>query len=128
MAGVSGNLPAILAYVRHWSNVHPGLSLTFDLFTSQQQANNIVGQSKRAFTSAAVIGIGGIGGIVAGTVFRQQDAPRYVNGMWVVIGFQFGIIVVVGITTFFFHRANQGVRAGTRKEHIEGQPGFLYTL
>lgn len=42
--------------------------------------NNIVGQTKRAFTSALVIGAGGIGGIVASTVFRSVDAPGYRPG------------------------------------------------
>jgi len=42
--------------------------------------NNIVGQTKRAFTSALVIGAGGVGGIVASTVFRAADAPTYRPG------------------------------------------------
>jgi hypothetical protein len=41
---------------------------------------NTAGQSKRAFTTAIAIGGGGIGGIVASTVFRAQDAPGYRPG------------------------------------------------
>jgi sugar phosphate permease len=42
--------------------------------------NNIIGTSKRAVASALQVGFGGIGGIAASTVFRQQDNPRYVPG------------------------------------------------
>jgi hypothetical protein len=41
---------------------------------------NIAGQSKRAFTTAIAIGGGGIGGIIASTVFRAQDAPGFRPG------------------------------------------------
>lgn len=41
------------------------------------QANNIVGQWRRAFCSALTIGFGGIGGVVASLVFRDQDKPHY---------------------------------------------------
>lgn len=41
------------------------------------QANNIVGQWRRAFCSATMIAMGGIGGIVASLTFRDQDAPGY---------------------------------------------------
>lgn len=42
--------------------------------------SNVAGQSKRAFTTAIAIGGGGIGGIVASTSFRAQDAPGYRPG------------------------------------------------
>jgi len=42
--------------------------------------NNIAGQSKRAFVTAITIGGGGIGGIIASTAFRSQDAPGYRPG------------------------------------------------
>jgi kynureninase len=42
--------------------------------------NNVVGQTKRAFTSALVIGFGGIGGIVASLSFRTKDIPYYRSG------------------------------------------------
>jgi hypothetical protein len=41
---------------------------------------NTAGQSKRAFTTAIAIGGGGIGGIIASTVFRVQDAPGFRPG------------------------------------------------
>jgi hypothetical protein len=46
------------------------------------QANNIRGQWKRAFCSASLIGLGGTGGIVGSLVFRSQDAPKYLPGIY----------------------------------------------
>ena len=59
VAGVNANIPACMAY----------------------QANNIRGQWKRAFCSATLTGLGGIGGIAGSLVFRSQDAPRYIPGL-----------------------------------------------
>jgi hypothetical protein len=41
------------------------------------QANNIVGQWRRAFCSATIVGAGGMGGIIGSLTFRSQDAPDY---------------------------------------------------
>jgi MFS family permease len=41
------------------------------------QSNNITGQWRRAFGSALIVGAGGVGGIIGGLVFRDQDAPDY---------------------------------------------------
>lgn len=58
VAGCNANIPATMAY----------------------QANNIRGQWKRAFCSATLTGLGGIGGIAGSLMFRTQDAPGYVPG------------------------------------------------
>jgi MFS family permease len=47
-AGANSNVPATMSY----------------------QANNIRGQWKRAFCSATLVGMGGVGGIAGGLVFR----------------------------------------------------------
>ncbi|KAL8945671.1 MAG: hypothetical protein Q9222_007824, partial [Ikaeria aurantiellina] len=57
-AGVNANIPTALAY----------------------QANNVRGQWKRALCSALFVAFGGIGGISGGTIYRAQDAPRYIPG------------------------------------------------
>ena len=59
-SGSNANVPADLAY----------------------QANNIRGQWKRAFCSASLISFGGTGGIVGALVFRSQDAPQYLPGIY----------------------------------------------
>lgn len=58
--GVQANIPTAMAY----------------------QANNIRGQWTRAFGSATLVGFGGLGGISGSLIFRSQDAPRYLNGIY----------------------------------------------
>ena len=105
-AGCQGNIPSILAY----------------------QSNNIRMQSKRAVGSALQIGFGAIGGIIASTVFREEDAPQYVPGLWVTTGLQFLILMLLACTTIWFMAENKKVDNGTIKKPIEGQEGFKYTL
>lgn len=108
--GSQGNVPAILAY----------------------QANNIRTQSKRSTASALQIGFGAIGGIIASTVFRQRDAPRYVTGLWVSAGLQFYTLMVLTATSWYFWKTNKKadrqLANGEPVEPIEGQVGFRYTL
>jgi MFS family permease len=63
VAGANANIPACMAY----------------------QANNVRGQWTRAFSSATLVGFGGIGGIASSLVFRDQDAPEYRPGMYAAI-------------------------------------------
>lgn len=58
VAGTNSAIPAVMAY----------------------QANNIRGQWRRAFCSASLTGIGGIGGIAGALIFRTEDGPTYVPG------------------------------------------------
>ncbi|KAG6885384.1 hypothetical protein C0993_002347 [Termitomyces sp. T159_Od127] len=105
-AGNSGTIPGILAYA----------------------SNNVVSQSKRSVQSALTVSMGGMGGIVASTVYRAEDAPRYLPGLGVTIGAQGLLIFLVGITHIHFRRLNRIALEGKLKEPLEGQPGFLYTL
>ncbi|KDR68084.1 hypothetical protein GALMADRAFT_79027 [Galerina marginata CBS 339.88] len=104
-AGATGCIPAVLAY----------------------GANNITSHSKRAVQIAVVGAGGGIGGIMATTVFRQQDAPRYLNGMWTTIGLQILMMILLGVTTFVFKRRNR-LRLEGKIGPLEGQPTFYYTI
>ncbi|KAF8972548.1 major facilitator superfamily domain-containing protein [Flammula alnicola] len=103
--GASGCVPGVLAY----------------------SSNNMTGHSKRSVQTACIVAAGGVGGILATTVFKQKDYPRYITGMWVTIGFQFGMIIMLGITTFVLHRRNKLRRAG-KIGPLEGQEEFYYTL
>lgn len=90
------------------------------------QANNIRGQWKRALCSATLVGAGGIGGIVGGTVFRTQDSPSYVPGITACM-IAAGLIVVISLLmNLKFWRANKRADAGGKI--IEGLEGFRYTL
>lgn len=104
LCGISANIPAILAF----------------------QSNNVVGQAKKSFASAMVIGAGGVGGIVASVSFREHDAPKYEPGLWTSIAFSVAQIALTGALTLHFARRNAQVRKGGKP--IEGVEGFLYTL
>ncbi|PGH05697.1 hypothetical protein AJ79_06713 [Helicocarpus griseus UAMH5409] len=62
-AGVNANIPCSLAY----------------------QANNVRGQWTRALASTTLVALGGVGGIAGSLVFRSQDAPGYVPGIYAAI-------------------------------------------
>ncbi|GAB7349469.1 hypothetical protein MBLNU459_g0182t1 [Dothideomycetes sp. NU459] len=90
------------------------------------QANNIRGQWKRALCSATLVGAGGIGGIIGGTVFRAQDKPGYRPGITAAM-IASGLIVVISLMLDWkFIRANKRAAAGGKV--IEGLAGFRYTL
>ncbi|KAL4995732.1 major facilitator superfamily domain-containing protein [Aspergillus recurvatus] len=90
------------------------------------QSNNIRGQWKRALTSATLIGGGSIGGILGTTVFRAQDAPNYRPGLLTTMLANAVMVLIVGVLTLKFYRANKRVDAGGKS--IEGLAGFKYTL
>jgi hypothetical protein len=50
------------------------------------QANNVVGQWKRAATAAAVTACNGLGGVAGSYIVRSQEAPHYQTAVWVSIG------------------------------------------
>ncbi|KAF5312923.1 hypothetical protein D9619_003606 [Psilocybe cf. subviscida] len=104
-AGASGCVPGVLAY----------------------SANNITSHTKRSVQTACIIASGGIGGIMATTVFQEKDYPRYIPGMWITIGFQFGMIGMLGVTSFVFWKRNKLRREG-KVGPLEGQEDFYYTL
>ena len=104
LAGAQGNVPAVLSY----------------------QSNNIRMNSKRAVGSALQVGFGAIGGIFASTVFRTEDAPGYLPGLWATMGTQIAIVIAVGGMSLYFRGKNRKQRAG--EIQIEGHPTFTYTL
>lgn len=90
------------------------------------QANNIRGQWKRAFCSASLVGLGGIGGIAGSLVFRAQDAPLYRPGIYAAIACNLLVIVVTIILSVYFTICNRKQARGQLV--IEGQEGFRYTI
>lgn len=102
--GAQCNVPSVLAYA----------------------ANNVTSHSKRSVSSAVVIGMGGVGGIFASTVYREMDYPGYRPGLWATFGCQVLIITLVGILTMAFKSQNKAADEG--KAEIENTPGFRYTI
>lgn len=103
IAGAGGNVPGCLAY----------------------QSNNIRTNSKRSVGSALQIGFGSIGGIIASMSFRQQDAPRYIPGIWVAIGCQLLTLALIAIMSIFFKSENK--KQKEEGKVLEGCEGFRYT-
>lgn len=73
------------------------------------------------------ITFGGIGGIMAGLVFRNQDAPTYIPGIICNIVMQAFMFVVVAVTAWDLNRKNKAVKAGATPP-LEGKEGFLFIL
>ncbi|KAL3481380.1 major facilitator superfamily domain-containing protein [Aspergillus californicus] len=103
-AGCSANIPSLMVF----------------------QANNIRGQWKRAFCSASLISFGGTGGIVGSLVFRSQDAPMYLPGIYACLTANAIIIAVVTVLVVYFRIRN--AQAENRLTVIEGLESFRYVL
>jgi len=90
------------------------------------QANNIRGQWRRAFCSASLTGIGGIGGISGSLIFRTQDAPTYVPGFAAcMVACVLDILIVLSLT-FYFRRCNKQADRGERV--LLEDPNFRFTI
>lgn len=85
-----------------------------------------IGQWKRAFCSATLVGFGGLGGIVGSTVFRTEDSPTYTPGIIATMLANGLVVVITLLMTLKFWYANKRVDRGGKA--IEGQEGFKYTL
>lgn len=104
LAGTSGNSPLCVAY----------------------QANNVVGQWKRAFSSASIVGLGTVGGVVAPFGFRDEDAPGYYPGLYMCFAAISLGIVSVCTTSVYMYLQNKKQAKGLVV--IENTPGFRYTI
>ncbi|KAI1053273.1 hypothetical protein LB506_012307 [Fusarium annulatum] len=90
------------------------------------QANNIVGDARRAVSTGFLISMSGVGGIYSSMVFRQQDAPNYIPGLIAVMAINVGAVVVAALTMLMLRHNNRQADKG--KCLCEGREGFRYTL
>ncbi|KAG8630285.1 hypothetical protein KVT40_001904 [Elsinoe batatas] len=104
VAGCNANIPGTMAY----------------------QANNIRGQWRRAFCSATLTGMGGIGGIAGSLIFRSQDAPGYILGIIATMVANVITIVTACSLTLLFRARNK--KADRGELIIEDFEEFRYTL
>jgi len=79
--------------------------------------NNVAGQYKRGVSMAAHIGIGNFAGAIASNLFRSQDAPRYILGHGIELGFLGMGLIVVPIVMATYTRINK------RRDEMEAQVG-----
>lgn len=105
--GCQSNIPATLSY-----------------------GNNQTGRTeKKGVVAAAMISVGAAGGIAGSTIFRAQDAPRYIPGMWSTIAMLVLYVCVTFCLSFHFKRQNRlADEAEARGEEyiLEKAPGFRY--
>ncbi|CBX97915.1 hypothetical protein IAQ61_000905 [Plenodomus lingam] len=107
-AGANSNVPATMSY----------------------QANNIRGQWKRAFCSATLVGMGGVGGVAGGLVFRTQDKPGYRPGLYACIACCLLTLVIVCLITLRSWSLNKRADRGELELEYNDdgdQKGFRYT-
>ncbi|KAJ4269931.1 hypothetical protein NW762_001602 [Fusarium torreyae] len=90
------------------------------------QANNIVGDARRAVSTGILISMSGVGGIYSSMVFRQQDAPNYIPGLVAVMAINIAAILVAALTMVLLRIQNR--RADEGKSLCEGREGFRYTM
>ncbi|EHY59558.1 hypothetical protein HRR83_001165 [Exophiala dermatitidis] len=108
-----GTFLATGAYVSNWAALNA------------YQANNVVGQWKRATVAAAISACNGLGGIAGSYIVRQPEAPRYLTAIWVSIGSHLLMIGLVTACTVWFWVLNHRAKRGDFV--IEGVPSFRYT-
>lgn len=101
--GVQSNVPGILSY-------------------SQNQTGK---PQKKGITSAAVVSAGALGGICGSTIFKSEDAPRYLPGMWSTIAMQFLFIAITFSLSMYFKRQNRLADQG-EESRLEDVEGFRY--
>ncbi|KAL3481891.1 major facilitator superfamily domain-containing protein [Aspergillus californicus] len=90
------------------------------------QANNIVGDSRRAVSTGILISMSGVGGIYSSMVFRQQDAPNYTPGLIAVMAINVAAVITAAVTMLLLRWQNR--RADREGSLCEGRQGFRYTL
>ncbi|KAL2361306.1 hypothetical protein RJZ56_005797 [Blastomyces dermatitidis] len=101
------------AYVSNWAALNA------------YQANNIVGQWKRATVAASVAACNGLGGIAGSFIVKSSEAPTYGTAVWVSIGSHVLMIAIILAFSTYFYVMNRQQR--TSGKLIEGVEGFRYT-
>lgn len=74
--------------------------------------------------AAAMISAGALGGVCGSTIFRKQDAPDYLPGMWATIAMQLLHLILTFAMSWHFKRQN--ARADRGEVVLEGVEGFRY--
>ncbi|ETI23078.1 hypothetical protein G647_04874 [Cladophialophora carrionii CBS 160.54] len=80
---------------------------------------------KKGVVAAVMISVGAAGGITGSTIFRSQDAPQYLPGMWSTIAMQVLYSAVTFGMSMYLKRQNRLADEGKRPA-LEGVEGFRY--
>ncbi|KAF7713879.1 Uncharacterized protein PECH_006733 [Penicillium ucsense] len=111
-ARYAGMVIATGGYVSNWAALNA------------YQANNVIGQWKRAITAATVAMFEGMGSVAGSFVVRQVEAPKYPTAFGVALGSQLTIVMLVVLFSIYFRRMNNLAEGG---RHIMNVPEFRYT-
>jgi hypothetical protein len=102
--------------------------------------DNTAGHMTRSIAAGAVVGFGNIGGLIAAWAYVLPDAPQYVKGHALNLGFSAFCVVVVCGAMCNLHRENRLKVAGRRDDRVAGKspeeirdlghthPEFYFTL
>ncbi|RPA93738.1 MFS general substrate transporter [Choiromyces venosus 120613-1] len=80
-------------------------------------SNNLRGHSRRATGSAVQVAVGQLGGIAGAYIYREQNAPRYLLGHGLALGFLAMAFVTTALQWWLLKRENEELE---RKEAAEG--------
>ncbi|KAK5277356.1 hypothetical protein LTR40_010487, partial [Exophiala xenobiotica] len=88
--------------------------------------SNASGSAKRSIMAAVVVWGGPIGGVVGSNIFRQQDAPTYVPGLYTTVAM--AVLIIAGniVLALVYHRRNR--IAEKNNTLVDGVPGFKHSL
>ncbi|KAI7881293.1 MFS general substrate transporter [Lichtheimia hyalospora FSU 10163] len=100
------------------SGVFPVLSLT-----AAWNSNNHGGRVKRAVAIAVVSGMANCGGIIAGQVYRADDAPKYIRGHTICVAMMGAACVLSFLTKMALARENKKRDTMTQQEHAAACEG-----
>lgn len=81
-------------------------------------------QSKRAYTAALIVAFGGVGGILAGALFVQKEAPDYRTGVFFTVGINAFSIVASILLSFYYRLENRKADRGLKV--LENSESFRY--
>jgi len=91
--------------------------------------NQTARTEKKGVVAAVMISAGALGGITGSTIFRAQDAPRYLPGMWSTIALLLLHITITLTLSAHFKRQNRladEAEAEGREYILEKVRGFRY--
>lgn len=101
--------------------------------------DNTAGPNVRAVSSAYVVSIANLGGILATWTYLLPDAPRYIPGHSINLGAAILCCILLTVATLHLRRQNKIKRDGKRDYLLEGanegqvaalghnHPGFIFT-
>ncbi|KAK5044619.1 hypothetical protein LTR84_010633 [Exophiala bonariae] len=102
--------------------------------------DNSAGHTTRAIVAGTVVGFGNIGGILATWTYTLPDAPRYIRGHALNLGFACLCLIIVAAAILNLKRENDIKARGGRDERVHGlseeevadlghlHPEFKFTL